>query len=446
MNRLTIAVIFAIILCSCAKSTLTVSVDIFTGDIPNNSAPRDEIDGVIAAVVKLESISDKVVSDKLDLSEAIFSAYTSYYQFATEARGSSFDLRDLSAFQEMKKEFEEGVYGRKTHIDNVFDQIKDETTSLINAHKDSPEFMDAKLRIPGLLNEQIGFIKSLSEMTHPYVENIKSSFEQDLQDLAAIEPQDVSIPTYNQVKTALSDLANALFNRNFNVNGRVLNDMLQSLETPSFTSFKDSFNMLSSVFAELPINLTLESRATDLAKFVQDKNFLFSQLDRVQDFGNEDWKHIAQFMDTEGFWKREFTSTKFEAEGNSSIVLVRDSPVNFRPQQVNNDPSALIQSQLQISRATTGLALNVAGALGGFDVGSASNVDVSSDESTSTNEGQKAALERRNELRQLALLTLLDNLKSIEEDLEENGSDDTERARILQRVKILTEAYILQFK
>ncbi|WP_421765482.1 hypothetical protein [Ekhidna sp.] len=441
-----LAILIIILLSSCAKSTLVVTVDIFTGNLPEVQSNDDEIDNIIGKVIELESVSEQVYTDKLRLSEAIFKTYIAYYKFAAEAMDGSYDPAFTEPLNGLKSDFEDKVKNQKNSIDSGFDTIKSLLTDLINSEGDFQVYQNLKLTLPAKINQQIASIEQLADFTHVYIESIRGSFSQDLQDLSNLKNENIQESTFNEVKLALSNLATLLNNRDFNVDSRILSEMLESLESQNLTSFKDSFTKLSSVFAEIPNTLTLESRTNDLAKFIQDKNFLFNQLDRLQDFGHVDWKNIAMKMDDPNSWKREFTSTEFEAEGNSSVVLVRDSPVSFRPQQVNNDPSALIQSQLQISRAATGMALSVAGAVAGIDLESSPNIDLSTAEVSSTNEGQKAALERRMELREIALNNLIKNLQNIEEDLNNNGGVAADRAAILGRIEILTKAYILQFQ
>jgi hypothetical protein len=88
---------------------------------------------------------------------------------------------------------------------------------------------------------------------------------------------------------------------------------------------------------------------------------LHSQLDRLQDPADPMWR-IVTAPQNEKKWNSTFSKTYFYSEGNNSVVVVRDSPMSFRVQQGNNNPSALVESQLHISRAVANGAIAIAGA------------------------------------------------------------------------------------
>jgi hypothetical protein len=88
---------------------------------------------------------------------------------------------------------------------------------------------------------------------------------------------------------------------------------------------------------------------------------LHSQLDRLQDPADPMWR-IVTAPENATRWNTQFSKTHFYSEGNNSVVVVRDSPMSFRVQQGNNNPSALVESQLHISRAVANGAIAIAGA------------------------------------------------------------------------------------
>lgn len=104
------------------------------------------------------------------------------------------------------------------------------------------------------------------------------------------------------------------------------------------------------------------SNEADLSQLVHIKDLLQSQAYRLEDLANPRWKTIA----TSNEWEKNFTVTKFNAKGNSSVVLVQDDPVTYRIQQGSNNPAALIQGQLKIARALADASIQIVGARTGF--------------------------------------------------------------------------------
>jgi hypothetical protein len=100
---------------------------------------------------------------------------------------------------------------------------------------------------------------------------------------------------------------------------------------------------------------------TALNEFIVSTTLLHSQIDRLQDPADPMWR-IVTAPENATRWNTQFSKTHFYSEGNNSVVIVRDSPMSFRVQQGNNNPSALVESQLHISRAVANGAIAIAGA------------------------------------------------------------------------------------
>jgi len=93
-----------------------------------------------------------------------------------------------------------------------------------------------------------------------------------------------------------------------------------------------------------------------------------SQLERLQDPADPAWRILTD-EDNEDKWNNDATTTGYYAEGDSSVVIVRDNPTTYRVQFADNDPTVLIESQLVVSRAVTNAAIAIAGgALGVEDL------------------------------------------------------------------------------
>lgn len=422
----------------------------YNGELTKKNVFSEEVNNWRGRLGQLSAVNEEIETDKLELGNAIFNAYRAYYKFQVEARGNEFNEEDISTFEDLKNEFESQVEDQKSEIEGKIQETNQMIIQFIENANDIQTSLKLKIQISDNLVAIIQDLKSFSNSQYEFVNKMLDPeiYQQDLSDLANLADDatmQVSASAFDEVRVGLSELAN-LVSEGYNVDMDNLLQMVSASEKESFTTFKSSFDKLANVFAQIPKTLSRENRTNELAKFVIDKNLMDSQLDRLQDFGHVHWKEIARNLDSAEYWSRKFTSTEFSAQGNSSIILVRDSPINFRPQQINNDPSALIQSQLQISRATTGLALSIAGAIGGIDINQSPAANIPAEEVTNTNIGNRAAIERRIELREKSLSNLISNLENIESDLIEKGDDATDRAKILSRLEVITNAYLLKLK
>jgi hypothetical protein len=153
---------------------------------------------------------------------------------------------------------------------------------------------------------------------------------------------------------------------------------------------------------------------------------LNSQLERLQNPGSAIWRVVTAPENSEK-WNKKFNRTYFYAEGKSGVVIVRDSPIDFRIQEAANNPAALVQAQLGVSRAIADAAIQIAGAATGNPLVNASlgsnNKITKSDNNSyqADNESlvmKKAALARKAELRTLAINAMTANLRSKRDQLE----------------------------
>jgi len=142
-------------------------------------------------------------------------------------------------------------------------------------------------------------------------------------------------------------------------------------------------------------------------------------------------------------WNVEFSRTYFRAEGNTSVVVVRDSPMEFRVQQGSNDPSALVQAQLQVSRAIADAAIAVAGATTGVSLApltkpadKAAGPDDALAEESEQLARLRARVEREAELREFAIKRLTANLRSIKAQIEPLNTA-TDKIMIERLLKVL---------
>ena len=173
-------------------------------------------------------------------------------------------------------------------------------------------------------------------------------------------------------------------------------------------------------------------------------NSLNSTLEQMQDPGSPIWRIVTD-PSNQKKWNKQFNKTLFDAAGNSDVVVVRDSPMDYRIQEGSNNPEALVQAQLGVSRAIADAAIQMAGAATGSPLVSAKfgqgdkvdkneNPDFQSESEALTS--KKAALEREAQLRRLAVQAMTMTLRTKLEQLHANHpSVLTIRDDIIQSLK-----------
>ncbi|AYM87570.1 hypothetical protein [Pseudoalteromonas agarivorans] len=125
--------------------------------------------------------------------------------------------------------------------------------------------------------------------------------------------------------------------------------------------------LVSSMMENPTVYAISAKKESDMLRAV---DLLNSQLDRLQNASSPIWRIVTD-PDNAEKWNTEFSETHFYAEGNSGVVVVRDSPIKYRVQEATNNPAALVQAQLQVSRAVADAAIQIAGASTGVPLVSA---------------------------------------------------------------------------
>ena len=127
-------------------------------------------------------------------------------------------------------------------------------------------------------------------------------------------------------------------------------------------------NELEALRNDLPE--TASSQAA-LAGLVKNKSALNDVIDRLQNAGDPVWRMITD-ASHDAKWNN-INKLSFKADGETSIVVIRDNPTRFRTSQAQNNPAVLAQNQLIISRALTDAAIDTVGALSGVPLPQISN-------------------------------------------------------------------------
>ena len=155
-------------------------------------------------------------------------------------------------------------------------------------------------------------------------------------------------------------------------------------------------------------------------------------------------------------WGTLFARTKFRAEGKSDVIVVRDRPGHYRVQRGVNNPAALIQGQLEISRSVASAATAVLGAISGVNVPLISDkadstpgpvATVKGADDSSTLRGEVARVDEAQRVRNAARTAMAADLQTAIRDLlalvdpEGSAADTARRNEVYARMVPVLNAY-----
>ena len=207
-------------------------------------------------------------------------------------------------------------------------------------------------------------------------------------------------------------------------------------------------NELETLRNDLPPTAT--SRVA-LANLVTGTSRFFELIDRLQDPGDPIWR-VVRDRDNEPHWQERVTETYFYAEGDAGVVIVRDDPVHYRVHSARNDPTVLVQTQLEVSRTLANAAISIAGAASGLPTDSLASS--ASGRTTDTGIGgepdglalRDAQVDAWQKQRTVALTSLHRYLRGISSNLDEiaDGGDATDDDREALKQQVLRLRSILE--
>jgi len=175
-----------------------------------------------------------------------------------------------------------------------------------------------------------------------------------------------------------------------------------------------------------------------------------SDVERQQDPADPFWRIIADPRN-EGRWHSAFVTNLFYAEGKNSVIIVRDSPIMYRVQRGNNNPAALIEGQLRISRAIGDAAIQIAGSAAGVHMPPLPKKGTNNVAQTGTNTVQDSSIGETNaqldeyaNARRLALGTLRRRLTVLRAEFQKN--DDNNRTNLLNDFQVAVRSSAFLFR
>ena len=277
--------------------------------------------------------------------------------------------------------------------------------------------------------------KSLVSMKNePYQKSLEQRWEKLAQRAASdqFKSQLVDQASFDKINNKIKMVANNILNTTntaLKINGQLEKQLKYAVK-------QGSLETMTSALAENP--MVYELSAEEESKRLQAFDMLNSQLERLQNPGSPVWRIVTDPENAKK-WNTEFSRTYFYAEGNSGVVVVRDSPMDYRVQEGANNPAALVQAQLQVSRAVADAAIQIAGASTGVPLVGATlkNQTISKAdnskyvEETESLVQKKAELEGRMERRALSVRSMTANLQSTLKQLKDlDPSIPTEKPKI----------------
>jgi hypothetical protein len=195
-----------------------------------------------------------------------------------------------------------------------------------------------------------------------------------------------------------------------------------------------------------------------------------NDLDREQDPADPLWRILSNSRNNSK-WHSAFATNYFFSEGNNSVVIVRDSPIHYRVHSADNNPTALIQGQLRISRAVADAAIQIAGTAAGVKMPdllgkppepvpgpggtTTTNETAKPDGTTKPNETAKttdggktvslataeATIDAEIANRAASLRSLNRSLASLRSEFERAGTNNISRTNLLGQFESLLKAY-----
>lgn len=149
-------------------------------------------------------------------------------------------------------------------------------------------------------------------------------------------------------------------------------------------------------------------------------------------------------------WIEQKSQVAFYSEGNNSVVVVRDRPDDFRVQSGSNNPTQLVRSQLEISRAVGSAAIAIGGAaLGSHKLGLGQSGrpagTAPSDDGIADSEKLAADIARTSEesrLRRVMLDDLRTSSRRLEEELDAAGADLAKLSVVKDKLNALLGAAV----
>ncbi len=473
LTRILIALALPLAAVGCASSTLTLSLDLYEDD-PSYLAPlsNQQVTTLYDSLATAEQEAELLAAARKDLAQQMVDAYVIFYHAASRARvkerNSKADFTRAQAVEELRNDHQlfSDLANFKREVDvrlASFRSVKGQAAAALREYLQQRRAAATPGSDPDQheepLKQQLAALAAVDEV-HPSLIDLSSHLGTDFERVndenwgkaaTIVEVNAKAVPGFRELSRELRKLETRL--RDLEAKGLSVADGLLKRVSSIESGLKDdraalrkSAAAVAAVMTDVPDSLGLGDRGRSaLAELTSSASLFFSQIDRLQDPADPVWRIVSD-PDNEERWNSRFTETYFRAKGDSSVVVVRDTPISFRVQRGDNDPTALVRSQLQISRAISGAAISIAGAATGVNLAEAPAAD-----GTGTQPGdagvaeserlakKKAEIESQERQRATAASVLTTHLLSLRSQLVQ--ADDDARKGIQSQLAGILAAY-----
>lgn len=437
------AILWLVLLAGCATTNLTLNLDLYKED-PTVPLTHKRVVKLQERLDAAQNEAQTLASDKRRLADNLFGTYEDLYKLSLLLKeGSSppsYDPADLDELRGYLASYKETV----REIENRIKTLAVEAQSNLKAYLKIPTDNTQAAQLAEL--DVFGSIRAVARELAKLGGPLGTDFEGSLVNSWGIVAQSIArdnlkfvdkekkTETLQAIRNQVTKLALEI--QELAAQGRRLSKEISANLSEAVKSaalepakMKNSINAVAQAATFIAPSIGREDGGTTaLRALLRSTSLLFSQVDRLQDPADPIWRIVSD-PQNQAKWNTTFSETYFYSEGNNSVIVVRDTPMSFRVQRGNNNPAALIQGQLQVSRAIANAAISIAGAAAGLPIPNVPGSTSQGKDSTAQRDPaeqlavRKATVERSAALREGAikglqrqLIMLRDEFKIVDVD------------------------------
>jgi hypothetical protein len=347
---------------ACASSNLKIQVALYDGD-PHVTFSVTGVQKVLAQLTPMEREIRNVAEARKALAKAAVDLEPAYYDAWPETKGSP----DLTAGVRMQlPEF----------VAVVDDTVQLFSLDVAAARSSGESYLDARNRTAtqeaetafrrDIARVDAGYRRLLASPLGGHAKNFEQGFlhllPEKFETLSGV-PDETKRKTLHESLQYIIDELHKLPNHGYDAIRR----FEESVRAMTGASDSAKLNAASnSALVALTGGLaTSDSQLDELQSRVLEATIGAALVDRIQDAADPVWRQVAA-PENEKHWNMRFEESYAYAQGNSSVVIVQDSPLSYRVQRSSNDPRALVAGQLAVTRAIASAAIEVASAAAGL--------------------------------------------------------------------------------
>jgi len=359
----------ALLLGACASAKIYLRTDLYTGPTPQEEITDEELQSLFAQTDETRESVKEHADQKIKLASKTFQLE----MLVIEAVVSDSTPQSIASINEgiqFKEELRDNYIDRieilVADLDREYAKLETEFENRLKQAEDKKEDPSLILFLINKISDTMTEIISPSD--NGFETLLFSTISEQLSQLNSEKIKKVidNDELRKELVALLSELNEAienLYGEGLKIEKLVIKIKADSEVDESYGTLTTQLASEVTQLAETKSDEKLVSES-EISQLVQAKELLESQAYRLKELADPVWKDIA----TTKKWKKNFGKTRFFAEGNSSVVLVQDDPVTYRIQQGSNNPAALIQGQLKITRAIADASIQIISAQAGIDL------------------------------------------------------------------------------